>query len=640
MGSGLCLADSLYDASDPIVELNVNNFDQEVYGQKKAFFVEFYSSWCGACIAYAPTFKKFARLVQSWKPVVQVTVVNCAEDINMPLCRAHEIHAFPTIKYFKYSPANKDDVVPFQGDKHNLETLPTDLAALVKADAEVQHPTGWPLFDPVPDSTSLEQVWETTKTKFLLMVSENDPSKMGFAEAINFHDSRLVKVAMVRPSHKAASSIALYAGKAALFQRGNPSPVWVSGDSTTWAEIQEKVNDHISSEPAGQVVEPVLSPAGQKHGADGVALNLEQFKVQATDLQSALGYMLLKEVVRREKITGADLEALKQWIHVLKKWSPGTTPTRRLLHRLDEWLQLQMTIVTADQWTKKITELQVDLGNPLPATPNWLACKGSKSNLRGYTCGLWTLGHAISVNAYVQEKDRADFSPVNEFLEPWHQFIFRFLSCQECADNFNKEAEQHKLAHVSRKEDTVLWLNKVHNAVNKRLSGAPAEDPQFPKRQFPPKVLCPTCWDAAGALNEEETFKFLIHYYQDIRTDQPEKSDGYQMSEFENGKLSKVANKHLNPKFNVNADQVDGLEADEAKRKLDMNPQREWRSIDGSYSNLNPMQQERGHFYFWLLSLIAVCVFLAYYKYRRNKSRFWKQFYYSSDFKLSKQNIA
>lgn len=93
---------------------------------------------------------------------------------------------------------------------------------------------------------------------------------------------------------------------------------------------------------------------------------------------------------------------------------------RRLFFRLDEWIQLQ-SVVTANEWITKVDEIQVSkfsekfklyisfffqqaLGNPLPKEITWMACAGSKPNLRGYTCGLWTLAHTITVEAYKQEK--------------------------------------------------------------------------------------------------------------------------------------------------------------------------------------------------------------------------------------------
>lgn len=76
---------------------------------------------------------------------------------------------------------------------------------------------------------------------------------------------------------------------------------------------------------------------------------------------------------------------------------------RRLYFRLDEWLQLKDK-VTAEEWIAKLDEIEQSLGNPLPKEIHWMACSGSKSNLRGYTCGLWTLAHAITAEAYNIER--------------------------------------------------------------------------------------------------------------------------------------------------------------------------------------------------------------------------------------------
>lgn len=60
--STLVVADekSLYAPGDNVLELDFNNFDTSVYNQPRAFFVEFYSSWCGHCINYKPKWVEFA----------------------------------------------------------------------------------------------------------------------------------------------------------------------------------------------------------------------------------------------------------------------------------------------------------------------------------------------------------------------------------------------------------------------------------------------------------------------------------------------------------------------------------------------------------------------------------------------------
>ncbi len=56
---------ALYSPLDPGITLvNVSDFKSVVHGSKTAWMVEFYSSWCGHCIHFAPTFKHLASDVR------------------------------------------------------------------------------------------------------------------------------------------------------------------------------------------------------------------------------------------------------------------------------------------------------------------------------------------------------------------------------------------------------------------------------------------------------------------------------------------------------------------------------------------------------------------------------------------------
>lgn len=72
---------------------------------------------------------------------------------------------------------------------------------------------------------------------------------------------------------------------------------------------------------------------------------------------------------------------------------------RRLFYRLDDYLNSISTSLTADDWLNRFESIQSDLGHPLPTNRTWMACQGSKPYLRGYTCGLWTLMHAVTIQA-------------------------------------------------------------------------------------------------------------------------------------------------------------------------------------------------------------------------------------------------
>ena len=50
LNAGSVIGASLYKEGDNILELDIDTFNSTVYGKPHAYFVEFYSSWCGHCI--------------------------------------------------------------------------------------------------------------------------------------------------------------------------------------------------------------------------------------------------------------------------------------------------------------------------------------------------------------------------------------------------------------------------------------------------------------------------------------------------------------------------------------------------------------------------------------------------------------
>ena len=93
----------LYTEDDKIELLNNTNFQAVVCGSEKAWLVEFYSSWCGHCINFAPAFKEFAAEVFEWRDVISVAAIDCANEANSPTCREYEVMGYPSIKLFKPS---------------------------------------------------------------------------------------------------------------------------------------------------------------------------------------------------------------------------------------------------------------------------------------------------------------------------------------------------------------------------------------------------------------------------------------------------------------------------------------------------------------------------------------------------------
>ncbi|KJH40058.1 Erv1 / Alr family protein [Dictyocaulus viviparus] len=639
-----------------------------------------------SCLEYLSVHNK--RHLALWKPFVQVSVVNCADDFNMPLCREHSVNAFPTIKasskilqdimfifsstviYFKYRALSRDDGLLYKGNKYELDQMELDVATFVQTDfdnqrhflSEIFHPMlrsdlsknvctificcGYQMSSAfiiciICSSTSLTDIWQSASSfNFVGIVVQESPSAMAWALIINFHNDKNIRVILTRPQHpevgKRLGSNAL--NRFLLFKRGEIEAMWISPEGSKWKDIENKVNELISTTQGIIAIPEKPIPNTSKALAQVPIGNITQYQVQLIDLKGALSYMLFKEPIqeipRREIIDGKNLIALKQWTHTLSKYAPGTTPIRRLLYRIDEWLENIGRTLKVDDWNNKLNDIQLALGNPLPNKAEWLACMGSKPNLRGYPCGLWTLIHTISVEAYKTESNNPVFDPVKEVMEPFHNFIFRFLSCDECAKNFDHESKKYKLTQVSSREEMVLWFWRFHNRVNARLSGTLSEDPMFPKRQFPPSTLCAQCYDASGAFDDTQVLNFLRSYYGNIRQDSTSAVPEYQVSDYNNGKLMAAGSRHLNPKFMVHADKISTLEEAEGRlrKELDTNPLRNWKNIE-TYENLTAYKG-RSQFYLVWLSVIAVVIIFVYCKYRRNRSKFWKTFYYHNDFKV------
>lgn len=49
--------------------------------------------------------------------------------------------------------------------------------------------------------------------------------------------------------------------------------------------------------------------------------------------------------------------------------------------------------------------IQEDQMKPFPTGGEWEHCRGTTPQFRGYTCGLWTLFHAVTVSAYRGSSD-------------------------------------------------------------------------------------------------------------------------------------------------------------------------------------------------------------------------------------------
>lgn len=86
---------ALYGDDDSVTQLTSKNFDKFV-ANPGVTIVKFYASWCGHCEAFAPKFKKAAKLL---KGVVQFGAVD--NENQREIGSRFGIDAYPTVLVFR-----------------------------------------------------------------------------------------------------------------------------------------------------------------------------------------------------------------------------------------------------------------------------------------------------------------------------------------------------------------------------------------------------------------------------------------------------------------------------------------------------------------------------------------------------------
>ena len=83
-------------ASDKILILNEDNFDDEIQQKQKPILVDFWAAWCNPCKTIAPVLEELAEELAGRAHVAKVDV-----DVNGDLANRFGIMSIPTLVVFK-----------------------------------------------------------------------------------------------------------------------------------------------------------------------------------------------------------------------------------------------------------------------------------------------------------------------------------------------------------------------------------------------------------------------------------------------------------------------------------------------------------------------------------------------------------
>lgn len=217
--------------------------------------------------------------------------------------------------------------------------------------------------------------------------------------------------------------------------------------------------------------------------------------------------------------------ALRPFLLILQKTMPVYSQIQPLLHDLVENFD---TIAKGDD------ELTTILNKHPSPFKSW--SKSSTQHGTGYTAGLWTLFHMMSVGLVEWNEmalDEEQMLVPAEVADSLRNYIQHFFQCEVCRLNFLSEYDacsfdrcnrliDHQKGTLDEYVQFPLWLFETHNSVNTRLRKERIQLYDEPESltteadvMWPPISECPACWQSEGhhQWNEHSVFQFLHETY-------------------------------------------------------------------------------------------------------------------------------
>ncbi|XP_068273064.1 sulfhydryl oxidase 1 [Nyctibius grandis] len=477
----------LYSASDPL-ELLGSGAEGRLLGSPSAWAVEFFASWCGHCVHFAPTWRALAHDLREWRPAVMLAAIDCADEAIQQVCIDFGITGFPTLKFFRAFSKKAEDGIRITSPGATVE----DLRHAIITNLE-QSQDAWPPACPPLEPASAEEVrtfFQRNKDRYMALIFEESNSFVGREVAMDMLQYENVAVRRVLSSEEELVEkfgVTTFPSAYLLLRNGSFSRLPVQAEARSFYTYYLRM---LSGVTRGSYKLNTTTTASNET-AVSQPKDADRSKVYMADLESTLHYSLRVEAARPAALLGAQLTAFKCYVATLVKYFPGRPCVQTYLRSLDGWLRNWTEPELPRSALKDAMKNKRDASHPamLPTNVTWVGCQGSEPHFRGYPCGLWTVFHLLTVQAAQSGLDKE--LPL-EVLNTMRCYVRHFFGCQECAEHFEAMAAQ-SMDRVAGREEAVLWLWSHHNEVNARLAGGDTEDPRFPKLQWPPPDLCPQC---------------------------------------------------------------------------------------------------------------------------------------------------
>uniref|UniRef100_A0A8C7QF53 Sulfhydryl oxidase n=1 Tax=Oncorhynchus mykiss TaxID=8022 RepID=A0A8C7QF53_ONCMY len=499
------LTTRLYSEEDPVVILTSATVKQTLVNSSTAWLVQFYSSWCGHCIQYSPTWKALAGDVKDWEHAIRIGVLDCAQENNFDICKEFGIHFYPTFRVCASQDLNH------VGADRELQTVRQVMVNFLQNHTREDWPVSCPPLEPYSSADILPLIGQKSN-QYTAVIVENEDSYVGREVILDLMMYQGLTVKRALSSERSLTE--------KLGINSFPSAYLLHPNGThAILHVQKRLRFFFSSFLKLLLgVHRKLSTSGAPQELP-VSLIFSRSKVYMADLESGLHYLLRVELATHQTLEGEELKTFKDFVTVVAKLFPGRQSVVKLLETLLEWLvSLPLEKIPFDAILDLVNNKMRISGMFLSDQLQWVGCQGSRVGLRGYPCSLWTLFHVLTVQA-ASRPDALANTGLEEnpkaVLQTMRKYIVNFFGCQECGKHFEEMAVA-SLPQVKSVDQAVLWLWRKHNQVNGRLAGTMSEDPHFPKTQWPSPDLCPICHEEQDGIhvwNEDKVLMFLKQHY-------------------------------------------------------------------------------------------------------------------------------
>ncbi|XP_058549515.1 sulfhydryl oxidase 2 isoform X1 [Neofelis nebulosa] len=457
------------------------------------------------------------RGLGDWAAAIRVAALDCAEEENHEVCRAYDVHFYPTFRYFKAFTKEFITGENFKGPDRELQTVRRTMIDFLQNHTDGHRPPACPPLGPVRPSDILSLL-DSRDGRYVAILFESNSSYVGREVILDLLPYENIVVKRALDTDKAfleklgvssvPSCYLIYPnGSHGLINIGKPLRSFFSSYLKSLPDVRKKLLSVPERPNKAETPEIV------------VWREFDRAKLYTADLESGLHYLLRVELASHKSLAGAELRTLKDFVTVLAKLFPGRAPVRKLLETLQEWLaSLPLDRIpynaVLDLANNKMRISGIFLINHI----KWVGCQGSRPEFRGYTCALWKLFHTLTVQAgaHPEALDGTGLEgDPQAVLQSIRRYIRTFFGCKECAEHF-EELARESMGSVKTADQAILWLWKKHNFVNNRLAGHLSEDPKFPKVPWPSPDLCPACHEEVKGLhswNEGQVLLFLKQHY-------------------------------------------------------------------------------------------------------------------------------